>query len=397
MTYKAAKRKRTLEYVGMYPFVLMGKLAGLLYRLKIKHNAFLFFPNGDIGGSPQVNIDLTHCIKDQQPLIIFSKKPGNNQFRERYTIDGVKVWDIHRYIDYKAFHFINFFFRGLLSTIINRQKNAVVVGGESIFFYKMLPHLAPHIRCVEICHLDTWLSYTIGFIDRIDARVFSTEKLKEKVAAQYSDNHLPANYSGRLHFIDNAIDVPSLSPVNNSELQVYFIGRGAAFKRVQLSAAIAAALHRKQLPVHVSFVGDVEKIINPLDYPFCSFYGNVKGDDAMKKIYEKADVLLMTSSSEGMPIVVMQMMAHARVVVSTAVNGIPDYIHHMENGLLISATTEEAIIEEGVRHIETLLTDPALRLRLGNRSRALAMEKFSKPAFCKQYRAILALNKQAGL
>ena len=72
MTYTAAKRKLKVELTGMFPFVLLGKIAGHLFSLKTKHHVFLFFPNGDIGGSPQVNIDVSNCIKDKKPLIIFS-------------------------------------------------------------------------------------------------------------------------------------------------------------------------------------------------------------------------------------------------------------------------------------------------------------------------------------
>jgi L-malate glycosyltransferase len=392
MTYTAAKRKIGIETIGMFPFVLAGKIAGYFFGLKTKHRVFLFFPNGDIGGSPQVNIDLTNCISDTKPLIIFSKKPGNNQFREKYTIEGVRVYDIHKYIDNKLFHFINFFFRGVLATWINNQENAVVLGGESIFFYKMLPHLRPHVHTVEICHLDTWLPYSIGFIDNINVRVFSTEKLKEKVEAQYKQNKLPDSYFKKLFFTDNAIDIPVYTPGINKNLEVYFIGRGAVPKRVPLAVAIAQKIHAKNLPVKFNFVGDVERVINTADYPFCTFYGNVKDEAQMSQIYQSADVLLMTSSSEGLPIVVMQMMAHAKVVVSTAVNGIPDYIQHMENGLLIKSIDEKEIIDKGVFYIEKLLTDSGLRNKLGNRSRETAIEKFSKNTFCKHYRQFMKLD-----
>ena len=392
MTYTAAKQKIRLELIGMFPFVLLGKIAGHLFPLKTKHAVFLFIPNGDIGGSPQVNIDLANCIKDKRPLIIFSKKPGNNQFREKYNIEGVRVLDIHKYIDHKVFHFVNFFFRGLLSVWINKQKDAVVFGGESIFFYKIIPHCKPHVHTVELCHLETWLPYSIGFIDRIDRRVFSTENLKEKVEAQYRENNLSQYYFKKLFFIDNAIDIPEYSPTANPELQVYFIGRGAAQKRVNLIAGIAKIIHDKGLPVKFNFVGDVEKVIDKATYPFCNFFGNIKDEEEMKRIYEEADVLLMTSSFEGLPIVVMQMMAYGKVVVSTAVNGIPDYIHHMQNGFLIKAVDENEIISEGAAHIETLLQNPELRIKLGKRTREIAIEKFSKETFCAGYHKLLKLD-----
>jgi glycosyltransferase involved in cell wall biosynthesis len=391
MTYSAAKKKLLIEKIVMYPFVLAGRICGHIFCLNTKHHVFLFFPNGDIGGSPQVNIDLTYCIRDKKPLIIFSKKPGNDKFREKYNIQGVRVWDIHNYIDNKLFHFVNFFFRGLLATWINKQKNAVVFGGESIFFYKMIPHLVRHVHCVELCHLDTWLPYSIGFIDRINRRVFSTEKLKEKVESQYLDNGLPEHYFKKLFFIDNAINIPEYRPVENDQLQVYFIGRGAAQKRVHLIAAIVKKIQAKGLPVKFNFVGDVEKVIDPADYPFCNFFGNVKEEIQMNRIYESADVLLLTSSFEGLPIVVMQMMAHGKVVVSTAVGGIPDYIYNMENGLLITAVDENEIIKEGTTHIETLLQNPELRIKLGEKSREIAIEKFSKSTFCASYHKLLNL------
>jgi len=389
MTYSAAKRKLWLEKVIMYPFVFLGKIAGHFFKLRTKHHVFLFCPNGDIGGSPQVNIDLANCIKDQKPLVIFSKKPNNDLFREKYNIDGVQVIDLHKYIDNKAFHFINFFFRGILATWINKQENAVIVGGESLFFYKVIPHIKKDARCVEICHLDTWLPYSIGFIDRINYRVFSTNKLKEKVEDQYRQNNLPEKYFSRLFFYDNAIDIPELVSTDTNELQVYFIGRGAPQKRVHLTVAIAEKVYDKGLPVKFNFVGDVEKIIAPADYPYCNFFGNIKDQEQMKQIYEKADVLLMTSSFEGLPVVIMQMMAHGKVVVSTAVNAIPDYIHHKENGLLIYSTDETSIIKEGCMSIEYLLEHPELRKLMGEKSRLIAIEKFGRQVFCSNYRKLL--------
>lgn len=391
MTYTAAKTKLRLERLGMFPFVLLGKIAGWLFPLKSKHEVFLFLSNGDIGGAPQVNIDLLHCIKDKNPLVVFSKKPLNNQFRDKYNIEGVTVLDIHKYIDNKLFHFINFFFRGLLATWINKEKKATVFGGETIYFYKIIPHLKKQVHTVELCHLDTWINYSIGFIDNIDQRVFSTEKLKEQVELQYRENNLPAAYFEKLFFTDNAIDIPPYIPPINKELQVYFIGRGSPQKRVHLVAAIAKKMHEESLPVKFNFVGDVEKIIHAADYPFCNFFGNISDQSRMQSIYDEADILLLTSAFEGLPIVVMQTMAHGRIVVSTAVNAIPDYIHHMENGLLIHATTETEIINEGVAHIKTLLHDPSLRIQLGKRSREMAEEKFSRKHFCETYRSLLKL------
>ena len=391
MTYHAAIKKLSLERMGMAPFVWMGKLAGLLFPLKTKHNVFLFFPNADIGGAPKVNADITELLKNDNPIIIFSKKGQNNLYRERYEKTGVKIIDLHPYIDNKLFHFINFFFRGLLAAWINQQDNPVVFGGESIFFYKVIPHIRKDIRCVELTHVDRWMPYTIGFIDRIDARVFSTKKGMENVKQQYIQNQLPEHYSERLFFIDNAVDIPEAINTVNEKMEVFFIGRGSAQKRIHLVAAIAKAIHQKGLPVHFNFVGDVDKMIDPLLYPFCSFYGTITDEKTMNEIYRKADVLLLTSSFEGLPVVIMQMMAYGKLVISTAVSGIPDYIFHQQNGLLLYAKEEEGIIAEGIQQIEWLLNEPTKRAALGIQARKDAISQFSRQSFERNYRRILCI------
>lgn len=389
MTYKQAKRKFLIEQTGMLPFVLLGRLFGILFRLKTKHRAFLFYASADIGGAPKVNADIAACIKDQQPLIIFSKKPKNNQYRELFNIDGVRVIDLHTYIDKKLFHFVNFFFRGVIATWINRAENAIVFGGESLFFYKIIPHIRKNIPCIELCHLPTWLPYSIGLIDRIDKRIFSTLQLKKDVEAQYKANGISKDLYNKLYFFDNAIDIPESKEINNEKLEVVFIGRGAPQKRVHLIAAIAEAMYDRNDAVHFSFVGDVGNVIDTTQYPYCTFYGNIKDNDKMNSIYQQSDVLILTSAYEGLPLVVMTMMAYGKIVVSTAVNGIPDYITHMENGLLIYETEENKVVEEGVKLLQLLIANPVLKKELGKKNRKTAVEKFDRAMFCRNYRKIL--------
>lgn len=391
MTYKAAINKLMLERVMMAPFIWLGKLAGYLFPLKTQHNVFLFFPNADIGGAPRVNLDITQLVQNEKPIIIFSKKAHNNLYRERYSNTGVKILDLHPYIDNKLFHFVNFFFRGLLATWINKQDHPVIFGGESIFFYKVIPHIRKNIRCVELTHVDVWFPYSIGFIDRIDARVFSTKVGLVKVIDQYKENNLPGHYYERLFFKDNAVDIPAVSESKNEIVQVFFIGRGSAQKRVHLVAAIAKLAYENSLPVHFNFVGDVHKVIDTKLYPYCSFYGIVTSDEQMSDLYKKADVLLLTSSFEGLPIVLMQMMAYGKLVISTAVSGIPDYIFHEKNGLLIYSNEEAAIIDEGLQHLNTLTKNPALRTMLGAQARKDAISQFSRETFNKSYRKLLCL------
>lgn len=396
MTYRTAVLKRNLELVMMFPLVMLGKLFGNLFPLRTKHTTFLFFSSADIGGSIRVNADITNCIKNQSPLIIFSKKPRNNQFRYLFDIENVRVIDLHAYIDNKWYHFINIFFRGVLAAWINKAEDPVVFGGESLYFYKVIPHVKRSVKTVELCHLNTWFNFSQAFIDYIDCRIFSTPKIKRDVEELYKRNNLGQEFFEKLYFIDNKVDIPPYKEVFNQNLEVVFVGRGAPQKRVHLIGEIAKKMHDLKLPAHFSFVGDVQNIIPAEQKQYCMLYGNVDNAEELHKIYQKSDVLLLTSLYEGLPIAVMEMMARGKVIVSTAVDGIPDYIHHKENGLLITATEEKEIVQSAIELLELIINDPDLKNRLGRNSYSYAVKHFSGETFCGAYLKMLKNDKYSG-
>ena len=390
MTYGRAILKRKIEAVLALPFVLLGKLMSPFFRLKTKHKLFIFCPSADIGGANKVNADLCKCFADKSPLVIFSKKPKNNEFLPLFQIPGVRVIDLHRFVDNKLYHFVNFFYRGIISSWINKVEDPIVIGGESLFFYKVLPYIKEEARIAEISHLNTWFNYTQAFVKDINARVFSTQKLKRDAEELYKKNNLPSEYYSRLFFIDNMVDIPVEPDNKNENPEVVFIGRGAPQKRVHLIAAIAKRLHEKKSNIHFSFVGDVEKIINPQDYPYCRFYGNVKERNQLEDIYKRSDILLLTSAFEGLPLAVMEMMAYGKVVVSTAVDGIPDYITNGENGFLLENNPDEnKIIEEAISVLNHLSGNRNLLEETGKNSRIYAEQHFSGKVFCEKYGKVL--------
>lgn len=392
MTYKTAIIKRGIERTIAYPFVALGKFFSFFFPLRTHHQIFIFSPSADIGGSIQVNADLCKCFADKLPLVIFSKKPRNKKFLYLFQAKQVRTIDLHLYVDNKLYHFVNFFYRGLISAWINKIENPIVVGGESLFFYKVVPYIKKEAKRIDICHLNTWFNYSQAFVEYLDARIFSTEKLKRDAEALYKRNKLSEKYYSLLYFVDNKVDIPDLADSQNNKnvLSVIYVGRGAPQKRVHIIASIAKKVDDMKLNIHFSFVGDVEKVINPADYPFCTFYGNIKDREKMEEIYRSSDVLLLTSAYEGLPLVVMEMMAYGKVIVSTAVGGISDYITNGENGFLLQNSIDDNdIINEGIAILNKLEADRNLLEKAGEKNRIYARTHFSEEAFCKNYRNVL--------
>jgi colanic acid/amylovoran biosynthesis glycosyltransferase len=53
--------------------------------------------------------------------------------------------------------------------------------------------------------------------------------------------------------------------------------------------------------------------------------------------YRYADVVVMTSKSEGIPVVLMEAMAHEKIVLAPAITGIPELVEHQRTGFLYQA------------------------------------------------------------
>ena len=78
-------------------------------------------------------------------------------------------------------------------------------------------------------------------------------------------------------------------------------------------------------------------------------------------ILRAADVMVLPSLVEGLPLVVLEAMACGRPVVATAVNGTPEAVVHGETGLLIAPNAPDELCESVLR----LLRDPELAGKMG--------------------------------
>jgi colanic acid/amylovoran biosynthesis glycosyltransferase len=59
-----------------------------------------------------------------------------------------------------------------------------------------------------------------------------------------------------------------------------------------------------------------------------------RSPDEVAKLYELADIVLLTSHSEGIPLVLMEAMAHQKIVLAPAITGIPELVVDGKTGFL---------------------------------------------------------------
>jgi glycosyltransferase involved in cell wall biosynthesis len=85
----------------------------------------------------------------------------------------------------------------------------------------------------------------------------------------------------------------------------------------------------------------------------------------IQALYQAADVFVLPSFAEGIPVVLMEAMAMGVPCVSTTVNGIPELIESGRQGILVPPSEAKALAGA----IARLMDDPAYRAELAAEAR----------------------------
>jgi len=95
--------------------------------------------------------------------------------------------------------------------------------------------------------------------------------------------------------------------------------------------------------------------------------------DDIADLLGAADIFVLSSFKEGLPVALLEAMAAGKGIVATSVGGIPEAIRGGENGFLVPSGDLDALAEA----IGRLAADTALRERLGRAARAEAMRAYA--------------------
>jgi L-malate glycosyltransferase len=100
------------------------------------------------------------------------------------------------------------------------------------------------------------------------------------------------------------------------------------------------------------------------------------------RLLQAADLFLLTSVSEGIPLTLIEAMATALPCVATRVGGIPEIVKDGETGFLADSGNDLEL----ARYIVRLAEDPVLRERFGQAGHARVHTRFDEPAMLESYK-----------
>ena len=92
----------------------------------------------------------------------------------------------------------------------------------------------------------------------------------------------------------------------------------------------------------------------------------------LQRLMAAADLVVLPSISEGLPLAAIEALAAARPVVATETGGIPEIVLNGQTGLLVPPCDSVALAEA----MHRVLSDPALALRLGTNGRLFVEQHF---------------------
>jgi glycosyltransferase involved in cell wall biosynthesis len=103
-------------------------------------------------------------------------------------------------------------------------------------------------------------------------------------------------------------------------------------------------------------------------------------------ILNALDSFVMSSDTEGLPLVVLEAMATGLPVISTAVGGVPTVLEEGQTGFLVAKGDEQGLRDRAAQ----LRADPAATRVLGERARTAAVTRFSAERMQRDYLELYA-------
>jgi L-malate glycosyltransferase len=162
------------------------------------------------------------------------------------------------------------------------------------------------------------------------------------------------NYDAKIQVIPNGVDLRTLKPGGihlNQPPRIVFAGRFMAQKNPLQLVQILGRL--KQLQWQCVMIGDgplmqdVKHAVAEADLEDrFHFTGWIDPQDVLNW-FDRSDILLMPSRSEGLPVVGVQALAKGLAIVASQVGGFVDLVDHDKNGYLIQ--------QEDIAKFSTLL------------------------------------------
>jgi glycosyltransferase involved in cell wall biosynthesis len=400
MLYSLVKLKFFVERVFVWPFVWFGRRKDVLdHRWNGPYDVIFIFPFYHVGGAEQIHLQIAQSMRGKKCAIIFTRHASNEAHLGDFVDTGFDIFDISSYTDDKWKYWNNLVFRGVVARLISRSSvSTIVFNGQSNFAYKVSPWLKQNIIQVELIHSLCSFSYIrTPYISYYKSTIMISKNRIQDHLNLYDKWKVPDGYKNNIIYIPNGIHLPFPAPrvkQRSAELRVLFVARNSPEKRFDLALRAFNALVADGINARLGVIGDFDESCVFKNLDKVDFFGQINNRQEIWNLYANyGDVLLLTSTEEGFPLVVMEAMAFGLAIFATPVGDLPVHVENGVNGMLFtSIMDEDKIIAEAIVFARSFLSG-----ELDGTSRRnieYAQANFAIGLFEDRYREIL-MRRQA--
>lgn len=164
----------------------------------------------------------------------------------------------------------------------------------------------------------------------------------------------------------------------NCQCELLCVGRLTSAKGQAILLDAVAQLQSQHIPVRLTLVGmgpdesSLKAYAEELGISGQVRFTGAVDQDHILGYYQTADIFVLPSFAEGLPVVLMEAMAMEIPCITTAITGVPELIQNGEDGLLVAASDCAGLTAA----ISQLASDPGLRRRLGQAGRLKVLAEY---------------------
>ncbi len=170
------------------------------------------------------------------------------------------------------------------------------------------------------------------------------------------------------------------------KLRVLFIGRFDRQKGLDRLVEIIAKSRQLGLPIHWRLIGKSlvkgEATANELDSIEDLVEPPALTTEALNQLYEWADVLLLPSYWEGLPLTILEAMRLGVVVCASDVGAVAEAVDHEKTGLIIPSLGGDAFAEAVIESLSKLVNKPDKLREISKAAATIASKRSWSQACC---------------
>jgi glycosyltransferase involved in cell wall biosynthesis len=358
-----------------------------------------------VGGLPRVVETLCRTIDPARFEVSALCLNFGGQLADALTADGFSVSVLEKPApgkpDYLSSFRVGRFLRAGAFDVVHSHNTqpffdaaigALLAGGPVLVHTDHARDFPDKFRYMALEHVLSWRAYrVVGVSEHTTENLHRYERIPRRKLVT-----IPNGIDGRLFErpFDRALVRASLGVPENAVVAL-FGSRLEAQKDVPTLLEAFALLAERAPDVHLVIAGqgtlrpELEARADALGVGSRVHFAGVRLD--MPDILRACDLFVLSSTWEGLPMVILEALAAGCPIVSTAVGGVPTAITDGETGLLVPPRDPQAFASA----MERVAGDASLRHRLAEAGKAVFAARFSADAMARRYEELYVAGCRA--